>query len=407
MLPLAGILGLCGFLFLIVFVSAWNYFDVTLMKVSPASDLSEPAREIFSIEGGPSGAIEWSFHAGEVVNAPPLVHKGTGYIVSGQRAEAGQITALDLTTGLPVWTYTLLGVSGFRPTVAGDLLYAVTRDGRTIALERNTGREEWTYDAGEILIGSPIVRNGVLYVAANGVHALDALTGDLLWIHETEGGKAVSPLAYSQGIIAVMSEGNHLNLIDAVKAKRRRTTRLWFGGAGAPAILGDTVVVSGDRGSIQTVNLHARDIPLEKALRFWWTKAWIYKSAPRPPDPVGYIWHHRGIGGLSADVVATADERLYFVVRNPDHSSMVTAVDANSGAMLWNYSSETQFSETAVLSGGSLFVGDMAGSVSRLDDSTGEVTGGFTLSFPVSGVAAATGDTLLVTSEAGTVHLIR
>ena len=233
------------------------------------------------------------------------------------------IIALDTTTGQPAWTYTLHGVSDYRPTVAGSFLYAVTRDGRTIALDRQTGQELWIHSSKDILLGSPVVRDGVLYVASDGIHALDAVTGELLWIHETEGGRAISPLTYSGGIIAVLSEGGHLNLIDAAKGKRRLTARLWFGGAGAPFVLGDTVILSGDRGSIQAVDLYARDIPMEKAVRFWWTKLWLYKSAPRPPDPVGYTWHHRGIGGLSARILAADEDRLYLVTRNADQSGSV------------------------------------------------------------------------------------
>ena len=54
-----------------------------------------------------------------------------------------------------------------------------------------------------------------------------------------------------------------------------------------PVIVGDIVAVSGDRGSVQAIEIHARDIPMEKALRFWWTKLWIWNSAPRPARPCG------------------------------------------------------------------------------------------------------------------------
>ena len=263
-------------------VSAWNYFDVSFRQVTPSTRLSEATSITSIFRAAPSGKIEWSFQTGEAIAAPPAVHDGSAYIVSGRRAETGRIIALDLATALPAWTYTLQGVSDYRPTLAANLLYAVTRDGRTIALDRHTGQEIWIHNSKDILLGSPVVRDGVLYVATDGIHALDASTGELLWVHETEGGRAISPLTFSGGIIAVLSEGGHINLVDAVKGKRRLTARLWFGGAGAPVILGDTVILSGDRGSIQAIDLHGRDIPMEKALRFWWTKLWIYNSAPTP-----------------------------------------------------------------------------------------------------------------------------
>ncbi len=388
-------------------VSAWNYFDISLKQVTPSTMLTEATDAIPIFAMPPSGVIERTFQAGEDISAPPAIQDSTAYIVSGRRTETGSITALDLETWMPAWTYTLNGVSDFRPSVAGDFLYAVSRDGRTIALDRHTGQEMWTNNSKDIVLGSPVVRDGVLYVASDGIQALDAVTGELLWTHETEGGRTISPLTFSEGILAVLSEGNHLNLVDAAKGKRRRTARLWFGGAGAPVILGDTVVSSGDRGSIQAIDLHSRDVPMEKAIRFWWTKLWLYKSAPRPPDPVGYLWHHRGIGGLTAQVVAARDDGLYFVARNADHSANVTGLDANTGDALWKFTSQAPVAGGTVLVDGTLVIGTQAGEVLGLNTSTGEIEWRLSVDFSISSIAVTENDTLLLVSENGAIYEIR
>ena len=406
-LLLPGMLLLCGLLAVMFSISAWNYFDVSLRQVTPSTRLTETADAKPIIFMPPSGVIKRTFQAGGDISAPPAIYDGTAYIVLGRRTETGSITALDLETWMPAWTYTLNGVSDFRPSVAGDFLYAVSRDGRTIALDRHTGQEIWTHSSKDIVLGSPVVRDGVLYVASDGIQTLDAVTGELLWTHETEGGRTISPLTFSDGILAVLSEGSHLNLVDAAKGKRRRTARLWFGGADAPVILGDTVVLSGDRGRIQAIDLYARDVPMEKALRFWWTKLWLYKSAPRPPDPVGYLWHHRGIGGLMAKVVAARDDRLYFVARNADHSANVTALDANTGDALWKFTSQAPVAGGTVLVDGTLVFGTHTGEVLGLSTSTGEVEWRLSMGIPISSIAVAGNGTLLLASQKGAIHEVR
>ena len=402
---------------LIGLVSAWNYFDFTLHVPSPTSAISEPPAQDPILSVAPSGGIVWSFDTGEPIAALPVIHGARVYVVAGRRIDTGRIIALDLDSGQPTWTYALDGVSDFPPAVGGELLYAVTRDGRVVALDRRSGQEKWTYNAKDFLLGTPAVRDGVLYAASDGIHALDALTGELLWIHQTESGRTTSPLAYSQGIIAVMSEGSHLNLIDAVKGKRRLTTGLWFGGIGAPVIFDDAVVVAGDRGIVQTVALRARDVPMEKALRFWWTKLWLYKSAPRPPAPVGYSWHHRGIGGLSADIVAAGDGRLFFIAKHADRRAEIVALDASGGHELWRFSAGAPISESAALSGhnltagaltsGALIVGARDGWLRGLDAASGEGVWSLSMDFPVSAISVTEENSMLIASEDGVLHKVR
>ena len=392
---------------LIGLVSASNYFDFTLHVPSPASALSESPVQAAVLSVAPSGRIEWSFDTGEPITASPVAHEGLVYVVAGRRTDTGRIVALDLESGQTAWTYTLGGVADYPPVVAGEMLYAVTRDGRVIALDLQSGQKKWTYNTQDLLLGTPAVRDGVLYAASDGLHALDALTGELLWTHQTEGGRTITPPAYSGGIIAVMSKGNHLNLIDAVKGKRRLTTGLWFGGIGAPVILEDTVVITGDRGIVQTVDLHARDIPMEKALRFWWTKLWLYKSAPRPPDPVGYWWHHRGIGGLSADIVAAGDGSLFFVAKHADHRAEVVALDASSGHELWRFGEGVPISQGVALSGDNLMVGTQDGWLRGLDASSGESVWSFSVDFPISAVSITDESSMLIASEDGVLHRVR
>ena len=392
---------------LVASVSAYNYFDISFRTNHPSSTATQIETVVSPFASPPSGDVVWSYDIGETIAAPPVKHGNTVVITGGLQAETGRIIALDTDTGQPLWTYRLHGVSDYPVTLAGDLLYAGTRDGRLIVLDYRTGKETWSYKTEDILRGSPVVQDGRLFLASSQIHALDALTGQPLWTHEPEGGKAIGPIAYSEGIIAVMSAGNHLNLIDAAKGKRRLTKRLWFGGIGTPVIVGDKAFLSGDRGSVQAVELQARDIPMEKALRFWWNKLWLYKSAPRPPNPVGYDWYHRGIGGISARIATHDVSRLFLVARHPDHSATVVGMDATSGEVLW------RFNSGALIAGGVAAVGEplvfctQAGEMYALDAASGEIAWQLDLGFPVSTIGVVSGDSLLVASQSGELFLVR
>ena len=406
-LTLGTVSACAAILLLIASVSAWNYFDITLIEPSPSSTLDEYTSQVSAFRSPPSGKIEWSYDTGEPVVAPPVTHGNLVYIVAGQRLDTGRVIALNFDSGRQAWIYALHGVSDFKVTLAGANVYAVTRDGRVISLDRLSGQEKWVYDTGDLLLGAPVVRKGVLYAASDGVHALDAHTGEPMWIHRTESGRTITPLTYSEGIIAVMSEGNHLNLVDAVKGKRRLTTGLWFGGIGTPVISGDAVVVSGDRGSVQAVELHARDIPMEKALRFWWTKLWLYKSAPRPPDPVGYLWHHKGIGGLTAEVAAATDSRLFFVSTQDDHSAEVVFLDSASGTEIERFRPGAPVSERVTLTEGVLIVGTQDGRIHSMSAESGEGLWRYYAGFPISAIGVAEDNSLLIASEDGVFHRVR
>ena len=398
---------LIALIILMASVSAYNYFDISLRTNHPSATTTRVEAVVPPFAAPPSGEVVWSYDAGEAIAVPPVVHGNSAFLTAGLQAETGHIVALDTATGQPLWTYRLHGISNYPVTIAGDLLYPGTRDGRLIVLERRTGKESWTYKTEDILHGSPVVQDGRLFLASSKIHALDALTGKPLWTHEPEGGKAIGPIAYSEGIIAVMSAGNHLNLIDAAKGKRRLTKRLWFGGIGTPVILGDKVFLSGDRGSVQAIELQARDIPMEKALRFWWNKLWLYKSAPRPPDPIGYSWYHRGIGGLTAHIVAHDDHRLFLLARHADHTATVIAMDATSGEVYWRFDLSALTAEGVASAGETLVVCTRAGEIYALDAASGVIVWQRDLGFPVSTIRIVSEGSLLVTSQAGEIHLVR
>ena len=105
----------------------------------------------------------------------------------------GSIYAMKIRTGESVWGFKLSrrGINS-SVVVAGDKVYAAhseenldnTALGRVVCIDA-IGNEVWRYDGVFAGYSSPIVHDGRLYITDNSanIHALDAETGQVHWIH--------------------------------------------------------------------------------------------------------------------------------------------------------------------------------------------------------------------------------
>ena len=74
------------------------------------------------------------------------------------------------------------------PVVADGLLYVAAQEGRLHALDADTGARAWTYETGGRLFGAPTLAGDALLIGdrAGALHALDARTGNLRWRFEAD-----------------------------------------------------------------------------------------------------------------------------------------------------------------------------------------------------------------------------
>ncbi len=134
----------------------------------------------------------------------PIVRGGTVYVGSG----SGQVFAVDLDSGRPVWTSASTGpnIGPFGVAVDDDRVYTLHGSKGVAALDRATGRQVWATDvAATATTGvdiQPIVVDGLVIVATvpislqgiytpgdrGVVYALDAATGQVRWSFDTVDG---------------------------------------------------------------------------------------------------------------------------------------------------------------------------------------------------------------------------
>jgi len=96
-----------------------------------------------------------------------------------------KLRAYDLDTLADGWAapYTMSAGASGTPAVSGDKVFIATSNGTIHAVDAATGEKAWSrLFTGHSFFGSPIVANGVVYVASTKqIFALDASWGGLLW----------------------------------------------------------------------------------------------------------------------------------------------------------------------------------------------------------------------------------
>ena len=351
--------------------SLWNYYGLSLPVPKPSTDItaSDMLGSLASIDR-PSGNVAWQFETGEPMTAPPTTADGAIYIVSGATVDTGAIASVTAAEGSPLWRTKLNSIADYPPVAAGDMVFIGTRAGDLITFDRHTGETVWTSDLGSSVVGSPIVRAGVIYIASNAVYAIDAATGKRLWRH-TVGGDVSRPIRLSGHVISAISSDGNVNLINAENGRRRLTFPLWFSTSAAPVVAGTALVIPGDRAFVQALDIDERDVPMEKAIRFWWTKLWLWDMAPRPPLPRAYLWQNRSIDGDTAYALGAGNDSVFLGVAEVDGSGTVVALELSTGQVRWETPAASKVLSPAILTEESLILGIEGAGALSIDKLTG------------------------------------
>jgi glucose dehydrogenase len=114
------------------------------------------------------------------------------------------------------WSYNTVGSENYdcSPAVTNGVVYVAA--GNLYALNAATGSLLWSFDAGDNLLSSPAVANGVVYFGSSdySVYALSARTGVELWSFRT-GYSVYSSPAVAEGVVYVGSDDETLYALNA------------------------------------------------------------------------------------------------------------------------------------------------------------------------------------------------
>lgn len=149
----------------------------------------------------------------------PVIYNGDVFAVS----HSGVFAATDLRTGQARWTLPVVGITA--PLPAGDVVYAVAKDGQVICASRESGQIYWMRNLNEgftskrkggvfgiggkkpvrpIWSGPLLSNDRLLIVGQNGqMVALNAKTGEIIKRIELKGASTMEPIAMGDTVYVV------------------------------------------------------------------------------------------------------------------------------------------------------------------------------------------------------------
>jgi outer membrane protein assembly factor BamB len=166
----------------------------------------------------------WVSETGGPVRSSAAIAENAVYVGS----DDGYLYALDLETGVLRWKYRTGSPVASSPAVANGRVfvgsdsgsvYAFLAEGDKRLTEDRVGLQLWRFDAGDAVVGSPLVTlsGRTVFGSRNGtVYAIDVVSGQPAWTHNTGGPVVASPVKSPQPLTVLDSSGRERTERDVI-----------------------------------------------------------------------------------------------------------------------------------------------------------------------------------------------
>jgi outer membrane protein assembly factor BamB len=205
-------------------------------------------------------------------DAPLLSVRGTSTPVITEKMvlagfDSGKLIAFNPENGSLIWEARMALPKGRTdlermvdidgsPLLKGDVIYAVTYQGRLGALSRGTGRSLWFQDSNSYQ--APAHSQDQVYVseADSTVRAFRAGSGQVIWSNENLFLRRVTSPAKLGGTVAVADAEGYLHLLDPVDGHFVARTKVHGSGVSAPMLaVGESLIVQANNGSLSAFKI--------------------------------------------------------------------------------------------------------------------------------------------------------
>jgi eukaryotic-like serine/threonine-protein kinase len=242
--------------------------------------------------------------------SPVAVSEGVVYVAQQKR-----LHALNAQTGKIMWSFKTKGLGLSSPLIAGSLIYFGCFDDNFYAVDKNTGKLKWRLKVGDTDTHA-VFDDGTVYfesadfsINRSYLYAVDAETGQEKWKMERPVSESWTRPAIANGLLYI-GQGNRFFAID------RTGTALWSYEGGnvswsSPAIAGGIVYVGNQDGFVHALNSQTGEL------------VWKFKSEDKViADPI------------------VSDGVVYFGVGNfegREGPRNFIALDGLTGQELWKF----------------------------------------------------------------------
>ncbi len=379
-----------------------------LVEAMQAASLGAPegfvsALEACGVEGAPptdpadtvvrDGSLIWTFITGGWVLAAPVVADGVVFVGS----DDGNLYALAADTGEPLWSFATDDAVRSVPTVVDGTVYVGSNDNHLYALDVATGTELWRYDTGDWVQYRPVVGNGKVYFPARGeldrtVHAVDAETGDVVWVAEPPYpiDAGLAPSVHGDRVYAQGAEYGAFYALDAATGGIAWQAEVGGYVESSPTVLNGVVYL--------TVINQAYAFDAATGALIWSVNTEEFPARDYPALVVDGTYYLTPSGYVYALDAATGEEIWTYEAHELSTSPLVAdgvfygasdlaeylfALDARTGEVVWTLSTEDFTSHALSLVEGVLYGQLSEGYVFAVDAADGSVlpwefeTGGF------------------------------
>ena len=291
----------------------------------------------------PDDALLWRHQTGGWVVSAPAVADGVVYAGSDDR----HLYALDAQTGDLLWSFETGDVIRSTPTVTAGAVYFGSNDNHVYALDTQTGELLWSRDTGNWVQHSPVVSGGAVYVGAAGdgghsIHALDATSGEQLWVAEKP--YLLNPESaptVAGGKVYGLSGFGEFYALDASTGEPLWSVEVSFGAESPPTVIEGVVYLT----DVNTA--YALDEASGELI-------WQYSTERYP----------------ARDFPALVVDGVYYL--SPD--DYLYALDTASGETVWSYQASSPIDTAPIAANGLVFFGSEDGQFYALAAATGELS---------------------------------